>query len=40
MTLWGWIFMLCYWIGLTGLVIYCLAKTLYGSKPNEKIPDS
>jgi hypothetical protein len=28
MTIFGWIFMLLYWAGLTSLLIFCLTKTL------------
>mgnify|MGYP001259511458 CR=1 FL=1 len=35
MNTFGWIFMIIYWAGLTGLLIFCLAKTMTGKEAKE-----
>lgn len=35
MSTFGWIFMVVYWTGLTGLLIFCLVKTLTNSEAKQ-----
>ena len=35
MNTFGWIFMIVYWAGLTGLLIFCLTKTLTSKEAKE-----